>query len=146
MFRRFRAGLTFDQGRAVYALCMACTVGMALHFAADIVAGRNTITPDLYGPVVYAIPAHVWAAAQAGFAGLSLAGLLWGGRAGAALSAVGAALTCALFLAFGYLAGFASEGTLVVAMCKAVGVPITGTIAAASLEKAMRNGQHTEPD
>lgn len=146
MLRDFRAGLTFDQGRSVYALCMACTVGMALHFATDIVAGRNTITPDLYGPIVYAIPAHVWAAAQASFAGLALLGLVIAGRAGAALTAVGAALTCALFLAFGYLAGFASEGTLVVAMCKAVGVPITGTLLAASLEKAMRNGQHAEPD
>lgn len=144
--RKVRAGLSFDQGRMVYALCMACTVGMALHFAADIAAGRNTITPDLYGPIVYAIPAHHWAAAQASFAGLALVGLLTGGRGGAALAAVGAALTCALFLAFGYLAGFASEGTLVVAMCKAVGVPITGTILAASLEKAVRNGRHTEQD
>lgn len=49
---------------------------MAVSFAVDVAVGGSPITPEIYGPWVYAIPALVWVAIQASAAVLGILGVL----------------------------------------------------------------------
>lgn len=89
---------------------------MAAGFGSDVAMGGSPITPELYGPEVYAIPALTWVAIQAVSAILGGAGALMVSsglaRSGAALCGFGNTVLSALFLLFGMMSARAEMGAL----------------------------------
>lgn len=100
-----------------YLSCLA----MALMFGAREIAGTGSgVTPEMYGPMVYSIPAWIWATVQGS---LALAGLFGSLRLKPAAFAIGGIGLSALFLFFGVAAMMAgASGTILVAMA----IPASG--------------------
>jgi hypothetical protein len=105
---------TFDRYRPAMALFFAAPLIMALIFGGVVLYGGTPVRPELYGPLIFAIPALAWVAAQVTFSGLAVAGCA--GR-WPKLAATGAMLLAALFQFFAVAAILAgATGTLLVAM------------------------------
>lgn len=82
---------------------------MALRFGVVVVNGGSPITPEIYGPAVYAFPALGWAAIQAVSAAVAIAGLVLNWRP---LVALGALPNVVLQGVFCGLSSMAAQGTL----------------------------------
>lgn len=97
---------------------------MAHDFGALVAAGGSPITPEQYGPEVYAIAALVWIAAQQYAASLAILGSLIvaaegrGQRLGAMVACVGWTGLACLFLIFAYLSAGQPQGALLHACAK----------------------------
>lgn len=104
----------FDRYRpAIAALAMAC-LQMALWVLVVAAGGQNPMPALMYGPEAARIHAAIWAGAQAGLAGLALAGCLWRKRW---LVVVGNGALGVLFVVLA-AAGFSAipQGTVIAAM------------------------------
>lgn len=108
---------------------------MGALFLADVWGQPSKITPELYGPVVYAIPAIFWAGAQAFGGYLGAVGAAYGNKAGA-IAAFASSLW--LFVTFSMLSFFAmeaSQGTIVVAGTRGMLLPMCFLVMVSSLER-----------
>jgi hypothetical protein len=101
---RYWAALAFGHG----ALAM-----MALHIGLVVALGGSPITPELYGPAVYAVPAVYWVAAQITGAGVSICGALIGGRRGAWLLVAGGCISIPFFALLAAASSMAGQGIIV---------------------------------
>jgi len=100
-------------GPAMAIFFAACLI-MALIFGAVVLSGGSPVRPEFYGPLVYAVPALVWAGTQALLSAMGLAGcLLMRPRLGA-IGAFGISGLFQFFAAAAVVAG--ATGTLLVAM------------------------------
>lgn len=106
-------------------------LAMAMHYGMAIWREGSPITPELYGPAAYYIPAIWWAAAQMTGAGMAAAGSVWRHRAGPLIMAAGGALSAAVYLVFIVMARQAEQGTLVQSAGICVALPFSiGTMLA----------------
>ncbi len=104
---------------------------MAMDFGTVVLAGGSPITPEQYGPGVYAVPALAWAGIQLTGAALGTVGAVivaaegraW--RLGAFACGLGNMILACLFLVFAVLSRNAPEGLLVHAMSKNPGLIIS---------------------
>lgn len=87
---------------------------MALHFGVTVLLGGSPVTPELYGPAVYAIPAIVWAGAQFGGAAISCAGAMMG-RRGAGLLLAGGSLSLPFYAFLAAASSMSGQGVIVTA-------------------------------
>jgi hypothetical protein len=113
----------FERFAPAIAVYFAGCAMVPLVFAAVVVSGGTPVTPELYGTVVYAIPALVWAALQLGLSLLAAVSAAMGWRLMAAFGAFGIAALLGFFSAAAVLAG--ASGTLVVAGCGAWLSPVS---------------------
>lgn len=94
-----------------------------------IMAGGSPITPRLFGPEVYAVPALAWtyiqqaAALVAGGGAAAVASRSEWWRIGAAMMIVGNLVLAVLMATLAYFAQFAPEGVVMFAMCLGAGLP-----------------------
>lgn len=107
-----------------YAPAMAVFFGAALVmasiFGSVVIWGGSPVSPELFGPIVYAFPAIVWAGLQVAFSAIAMigAGFNW-----PRITTVGAFLLGCKFLFFATAAIAAgATGTLLIAMA----IPATG--------------------
>lgn len=133
--RDWQLGTEFDRCRYVYALVMLGFAGLAIGFTTTILAGGNPITPELYGPAVYAVPALFWSTMQAGTCVVAAFGCSMGGRHGALIAVVGSAPALLLFALLWVLALEAEQGTLVVSGTRTICVPLTSLVLFASFKR-----------
>lgn len=128
----------FERYRPAILLFHTGLLLVALFFAAVVLTGGTPVTPELYGPAVYAIPAVMWMLGQIVSSGIVIAGTI---RPGHALStAIGGTLSCLYYSTLGALASQAAQGTLIQAgaLCLLTpGAAITTYIAMLEL----RNGR-----
>lgn len=96
---------------------------LALYFGWVVVAGGSPVTPELYGPAVYAIPAIVWAGGQTVGAGLCVIGAALGGRSGGWCMIIGAMVSVAFYGFLAAAASLAAQGTLVQGACMTLTTP-----------------------
>ena len=96
---------------------------IGLYFGRIVINGGSPVTPELYGPAVYSIPALVWAAGQVGAHGLVILGLAVWGRLGRAMVLIGAIIGGIFHSFLAYFGALASQGTLVHAASMFVTVP-----------------------
>lgn len=130
-----RDGLQFERGRYVYAACMFGFAGVGAQFGAVVLSGQNPVTPELYGPSVYAVPALFWSGAQICCCGLAAIGCLVGGRRGAGMALLGGSPALLLFMLLWVLALDATQGTLVVAGNRSITAPMTCALVAAAFRR-----------
>lgn len=135
IFRDWKLGTEFDRCRYVYALTMFGFFGVAISFTITIAQGENPVTPELYGPAVYAVPALFWSLTQAATCMVSAIGCAMGGKSGALVSVVGAAPAFLLFVLLWVLSLEAEQGTLVVAGTRTICVPMTSLVLIASFRR-----------
>lgn len=98
---------------------------IALHFGAVTLAGGSPMTPEVYGPAVYAVPALAWAGGQAGAELLAALGAALRGRAGAVMLILSG---CFILPTYGFLAAVANltgEGVIVAAACLYLTMPFS---------------------
>lgn len=95
----------------------------------------SPVTPELYGPLVWIIPAFVWFAVQIMAGSIAVIGSMIGGRWGLAVMALGSALIAGVFGFFLHAASGASMGVIVVtgAMFHAVPLSIACLVACIAL-------------
>lgn len=86
---------------------------VALQFAAIVSHGGSPVTPELYGPAVYAMPALAWVGMQIASSVLVIFGAYKRGKLGAWCIIIGGSFGFAMYSAFAVLAQKASQGTLV---------------------------------
>ena len=96
---------------------------LALYFGWVVIAGGSPVTPELYGPAVYAIPAIVWAGGQTVGAGLSVLGAVIGGRWGGVSLILGSLVSIAFYGFLAAAASLAAQGTLVQGACMTLTTP-----------------------
>lgn len=135
IYRDWQLGTEFDRCRYVYAITMLGFCGVALSFTATIAAGKNPVTPELYGPAVYAIPALFWSLTQAATCLIAAIGCVIGGRGGALIALLGSAPALLLFTLLWVLALEAEQGTLVIAGTRTLCVPLTSLVLIASFRR-----------
>jgi hypothetical protein len=135
LYKDWTLGTEFDRCRYVYALTMFGFCGIALSFTMVIAAGNNPVTPELYGPAVYAIPALFWSLTQAATCMIAAIGCIIGGRAGALVALGGSAPALLLFTLLWVLALEAEQGTLVIAGTRTLCVPLTSLVLVASFKR-----------
>lgn len=97
---------------------------MARDFALDVMHGGSPITPELYGPMVYEIPALAWVSVQGAGALVALIGSIVKGMFGAWMVAIGAGVSAVLYAAFAIMARQAEHGTLVASGSTYVTAPL----------------------
>ena len=104
----------FERHAPAIAAFFLALLTQALTFGAVVLQGGSPVKPEFYGPLVYEIPALVWAGTQVAFAVLAAAGAIWRKPV---MGAIGAALMAVLLLFFGTAAIAAgASGTLLVTM------------------------------
>ena len=109
-------------------------------FGVVVWRGGSPVTPEIYGPVVYAIPALTWAATQFSFAMLAVLGAAARWPVVAALGAGGIAATLGFLAVAAALAG--ATGTLVVAGCGVWLAPVSSVCAVISWrDRGYRDGR-----
>jgi hypothetical protein len=86
---------------------------LGAHFGRVVWAGGTPVTPELYGPAVFAIPALAWAAGQFVSHGITMVGLALWGRYGMALTIIGGVMAAVFHSFLAYFSSMASQGTLV---------------------------------
>ena len=127
----------FWRYRPVICLWGASCATMGTIFAVPVFLGGSPVTPDLYGPTVYAIPALVWCAFQI-FAGILV---MVGATARIPLiAAVGLTLLALEFFGFGLFGALQTQGGVVVSGAIGVFWP-TSSIYAWSAWRARRGGE-----
>ena len=104
---------TFERFAPAIALFYAAVAGIALAFGAVVLAGGSPVTPELYGPAVYAIPALVWVGAQVTCGAMAVVGAVKGWPVVASIGAHGVSLVLAALATLAIMAG--ATGTVVVA-------------------------------
>ncbi len=114
---------SFERFAPAIALFFAGCMMVPIVFAIVVLSGGSPVTPELYGTVVYTIPALVWAVLQLGLSGLAAISAAMGWRYMAAVGAFGVAALLGFFAAAAVLAG--ASGTLVVAGCGAWLSPVS---------------------
>ena len=102
-WERFAPALAFFHCSALF---------MAAAFGLEVLRGGSPITPELYGPSVYAFPALAWVAIQLSGAGLSVLGTILGGKFGAGLTCIGGVISGIMYSALAVMASEAAEATL----------------------------------
>lgn len=85
------------------------SAGMGLWFGAVVASGGSPITPETYGPYVYAIPASAWIIAQVASGALAALGCYLRARF---LAAFFASISAMLMAGFAVLSMGQPEGTL----------------------------------
>lgn len=103
----------FERYAPAIALFFGGCAVVPMIFAVVVALGGSPVTPELYGPVVHAIPAAAWIVAQFALAGAAATGAALRWPRVAAAGALGVAALMAFFAAAALLAGPA--GTLLVA-------------------------------
>jgi len=101
-------------GPAIALFHFGC-LAMALSFGIVVIKGGSPVTPELYGPRVYAIPALAWASVQIGGSALGGLGAVIGGKLGAAVCLMGSSIAALMYCTLAALALEATHGTLVAA-------------------------------
>jgi hypothetical protein len=107
----------------------ACFAAVSGILTSNIATGGNPITPDLYGPEIYATPALVWTSLQEKAALLMMVGAMmvasgsrwW--RVGAVMICLGGAGLAYLMGTLTYYAANAPQGIVIYAMCLGFGLP-----------------------
>ena len=107
-------------------MCFAAVSGI---LTSNIMAGGSPITPDLYGPEIYATPALVWTGMQEKAALVMIVGAMlvashsrwW--MVGAVLIVLGGAALAYLMGTLVYYAAAAPQGIVIYAMCLGFGLP-----------------------
>lgn len=107
----------------VFFYCGLFLVG--LKFSAVILEKGSPMTPELYGPAVYAFDAIYWCLLQMFTALLVVYGTLRKGELGASLVIIGGSLGFILYATFAVLAQKASQGILVQGASTFVTAPIS---------------------
>lgn len=90
-------------------------IAMALDFATVVLSGGSPITPEVYGPAVYAFPAWAWITLQMTACGAGAIGVLLSGKLRASAFVIGSLLTLILFSAFAIMAQGAPQGSVLAA-------------------------------
>lgn len=88
------------------------SIAQAAVFGSVVMAGGSPVTPELYGPLVYAVPALAWVAAQVFLAALAVAGAALDRPGIAGSGALGITVLLMFFGVMGMDAG--ASGTLLV--------------------------------
>jgi hypothetical protein len=113
----------FDRCAPAMAVFFCGPTIMAAIFGTVTLLGGTPVTPEIYGPQVYEIPALAWAGAQCG---LGVAGIVGAVRPSRWLAVVGGLGLAFLFIFFAAMALQAgSTGVLLVSMAVAT-APICG--------------------
>lgn len=86
---------------------------VALQFCAIVLDGGSPVTPELYGPAVYTLPALAWVALQIASSALVVIGAYRKGIIGAWLIITGGSVGFCMYSAFAVLAQRATQGALV---------------------------------
>lgn len=105
---------SFDRYRPAMAIFFAAPLVMALIFGGVVIYGGTPVRPELYGPVIFAIPALVWVSAQVAFSSLAVIGCIGNWPKTAAIGSMCLACLFQFFAVAAILAG--ATGTLLVAM------------------------------
>jgi hypothetical protein len=103
----------FERFAPILALFHLGLLLMAQAFGFQVLKSGSPITPELYGPYVYAIPALVWVSIQTVSSSAAFIGAVMGGRVGATLCALGAFASGTLYSGFAIMSLAAESGTLV---------------------------------
>jgi hypothetical protein len=111
---------------------------MALDFGQEVWRGGSPITPELYGPSVYAFPALAWVAVQFLGAFIAVFGNVIRGAVGAWLAMIGGAVCGLMYSALAVLAAEAASGTLLVAGASYTHAPVSFLGAFLALRHLMR--------
>lgn len=104
----------FDQHRPAIAVFFAATAVMAAIFGGVVIYGGTPVRPEVYGPVVFAIPAMAWASVQFTLSAMVIVGCAYRWPTIAAVGAYGIAFLFEFFAVAAIFAG--ASGTLLVAM------------------------------
>lgn len=131
---------------AIIRIALACYhmtyVSWALALTFRTMQHGSPVTPELYGPLVYAIPAFVWFAAQMLSSIICVIGAWFGGRWGMRIVIVGGAAQSIVFGFFAKAAGDASLGVIVQTGSLYHAVPLSlFTIGAAIFVEGLRDEQ-----
>lgn len=102
---------------------------MAMAFGAQVLTYGTPITPELYGPYVYAIPAMMWVSIQSVASLSAFVGAVMGGKIGAGLAAIGGFASAILYSGFAIMALAADSGTLVASGSLFITAPMSGATA-----------------
>lgn len=86
---------------------------MAVHFGVSMWVGGSPVTPELYGPAVYYIPALCWAGVQMFGALTAALGSIIKSKYGPTLMVLGGSLSFLVYSTFVILAQRAEQGTIV---------------------------------
>lgn len=104
----------FDNLRPAIGAFFLANLNMALIFGAVVAQGGTPVTPELYGPIVFAIPALWWSGVQAILAASAACGAICNRRWPVIIGGVGLTI---LFLFFALAAMAAGPtGTVLVSM------------------------------
>lgn len=133
----------FDRYRPAIAIFHLGCLAMALSFGTVVWRGGSPVTPELYGPRVYAIPALMWASVQIAGSGLGSVGAIIGGRAGAMICMVGSAVSGLMYCTLAALALDAIHGTLVASGSMFLTAPISIISAIISARYLLRRPEWT---
>lgn len=102
----------FERYAPAMAVFFAGSLSVPIGFGAVVLRGGSPVTADTYGPVVYAIPAMVWVAAQLAISIIAVAGAVLLRPRMAAIGAGMVGLLMAFFAGAAILAG--APGTILV--------------------------------
>lgn len=105
--------MDFERIRGGILALHICLALMGAAFLIDVLQNSSPITPELYGARVHAIDAWIWATLQMSSCGLAAIGAMWGGKSGAVLTLVGAAVSSFMFAFLARMALDADQGTLI---------------------------------
>ena len=83
---------------------------MAIDMGGRILRGGSPISPEVYGPLVYSVPALVWVGLQLFGSLVCVIGALAGGKIRTGCFIIGGASSAFLFTAFTIMASGASQG------------------------------------
>ena len=111
---------------------------IAVHFGLVMYFGGSPVTPELYGPAVYAMPAVAWAAVQFVAECIICAGLYMGRRIGAIVALIGAFFALPFYMFLGAASTYAGQGVIVTASVLWVMLPSTIFIIFAAWQGAKR--------
>lgn len=107
---------------AIFHLSLAL---IAIHFGITVLVGGSPMTPEIYGPAVYAIPAWIWAMIQVSAQMIGAVGACLRGRRGGAMLIISGALILPLYALLGAAASMTGQGTIVTAACLWLLMPAT---------------------
>ena len=112
--------------------------GVAVAFGSVVLRGGAPVTPELYGPAVYAIPALAWVAVQLLGSLMAAAGAIKGGYLGAWICVAGSAVSTVLHATFAVLSQMAEHGTLLSAGSVFLTTPLSAASGMIALRYALR--------
>ena len=97
----------FDRYRPAMAVFFAGSMAVPIGFGAVVIKGGSPVTPEIYGELVWAIPALVWVGMQLSISAIALFGFATGRPI---IAAIGAGLIAALMTFFAAAAILAGAG------------------------------------